>query len=68
MKKLSQKSKLVKHLSKNANLTREQALNKFGVTKLSARVRELRMSGMNIENTRTRRGEFAYKLVAPVAV
>lgn len=68
MKKLSQKSKLVKFLATNATLTREQAEKKFGVTKLSARVRELRLSGLQIENTRTRRGVFAYKLVPGIGV
>lgn len=63
MKKLSQKAQLVKFLSKNATLSADQALTKFGIQKLSARVRELRVSGVNIATTKNRKGETAYKLV-----
>ena len=61
---LTQKEKIAKHLNAGKTLTAEQARTKFSVAKPSARIRELRVSGMSILSTKNRQGTPAWKLAA----
>lgn len=51
-KPTSQKEQIVNHLRRSGNITSEQAFEKYGVTRLSAVVYNLRENGAEIENHR----------------
>lgn len=47
-KRKPQHVKIVNHLAKNKRLTVREALSRYGVQNLRARIRELRIKGYNI--------------------
>lgn len=51
-KPTSQYGQVLSHLRKSGNITSEQAFKKYGVTRLSALVYNLRENGAEIENHR----------------
>lgn len=64
MTSVTQKTRIRKYLQKGNTLTKEQALNLFGVRSLTARVKELRRDGVFIVTSR-RNGETVYRLAQP---
>lgn len=63
---VTQKTQIEKLLRRGRLVTAEQA-KALGITKPSARIRELRVAGLNIVNTLNRKGTFAWKLSATPA-
>lgn len=53
-KRFTQKERLVRRLADGRNLTVQEAMNKFGIQSLSARIHELRLEGFPIYTSRVR--------------
>lgn len=60
MKKLSQNEKVKKHLEKYKSITTFQAFLKYKVTRLNARIWDLRNSGMEIKSERIQKKDVHY--------
>ena len=59
---MSQNAKIAKFLKSGKKLSNAQALSQYGVKNLSARICELRQSGMGIQTVKTKAGTTAYAL------
>lgn len=65
MKKQSQYEKVLSYLKgKKRTLTRSQAMQRFKIKNLSARISEIRQSGYKVKKIRNRAGKTAYSIVS----
>jgi hypothetical protein len=50
MKTLTQKQRIIRHLNDKGTITSREAMNEYGIMRLSSRVCELRDEGYNIRS------------------
>ena len=63
IKPRSQAEQVVLHLEKNGNITSAQAFKRYGITRLSAIIYNLRSEGLEINNERqSKKGSFGRKV------
>jgi hypothetical protein len=61
--KVSQKTRIQKFMATGRKLSEKQALSMFGTQNLSARVDEIRKSGVSISTTKNTKGSTAYQIL-----
>jgi len=62
---MNQKTQIVKYLrGTGRSLTNQQALHKFGVRNLSARMSEIRQMGLRVRTHKTKSGDISYAVSA----
>jgi len=61
----SQTQKILNHLNSGKSLTAAQAKRLYGVKRMSARVLDLRQSGVPVFSSKSKAGTIAYRLGSP---